>query len=418
MVDSAIRGIGGARRHIDDAPFLNFFTPEFQADPAAAIAALREQSWLVRTPIGVLVIARDKVEALLSDPRLRSSLLDFVRLQGLSEGPIYESLARTLLALDGPDHARLRKLVSRAFTPRSVEQLRPAMRQLVDALVAGFASRGRCEFMAEFADRYPVQIVCELLGVPREHHEHFARWSNALTWVLSLELGAHLTEVREAFEAMSGFVETLIEERRRQPRDDLLTRLIEAEEGGDHLSLAELQSLVASLLFAGYDTTRNQLGIAMTLFADHPEQWALLGRCPELAVQAVEEVLRHQGAVAIAPRVTDEELVLGDYVIPAGTLLSLSTASANHDPAAYSAPERFDITVERAPPLTFGGGAHYCLGASLARAEMQEALATLARRLPGLRIAGEVRWRPVTGINGPIVLPLAFTPAGSEDSLT
>src|SRR5262245_5987443 len=186
------------RRHakrIDDAPYLNFFTPEFEADPAAAITALRAQSWLVRTPIGVLVIARDKVESLLADPRLRSSLLDFVRLQGLNDGPIYESLARTLLAVDGADHTRLRKLVSRAFTPRAVEQLRPAMRDLAATLIARFKDRGRCEFMTEFADQYPVQIICELLGVPPEDHEHFARWSNTLTWVLSLEIGAHLNEI-------------------------------------------------------------------------------------------------------------------------------------------------------------------------------------------------------------------------------
>jgi len=411
MHDSVEDHRAGTPRSIADAPFLDFFAPEFVADPATAIEALRRQSWLVRTPIGVLVIARDKVEALLADARLRSSLLDFVRLQGVSEGPMYESLARTLLAIDGPDHTRLRKLVSRAFTPRSVEQLRPAMRELVETLVVGFAARGRCEFMAEFADRYPVQIICELLGVPREDHEHFARWSNALTWVLSLELGAHLAEVQEAFETMSGYVEALIEDRRRQPRDDLLTRLIEVEEGGDHLSLAELQSMIASLLFAGYDTTRNQLGIAMTLFAQHPAQWATLARRPDLTGRAVEEVVRYQGTVTVAPRFAEQDLAIDDYLIPGGTVVSLSTAAANHDPAAYTEPERFDITAEREPPLTFGGGAHYCLGANLARAEMQEALATLARRMPDLRIDGEVRWRPLTGISGPIVLPLAFTPA-------
>src|SRR5262245_8743606 len=397
-------------KRIDDAPYLDFFTPEFEADPAAAIAALRRQSWLARTPIGVLVIARDKVEALLADSRLRSSLLDFVRLQGLDQGPIYESLARTLLAVDGPDHTRLRKLVSRAFTPRSVEQLRPPMRDLAGSLVGRFAPRGRCEFMSEFADGYPVQIICELLGVPREDHQHFARWSNALTWVLSLELAAHLDEMREAFEGMSTYVEALIQERRRQPREDLLTRLIEAEEGGDHLSLPELQSMIASLLFAGYDTTRNQLGIAMTIFAEQPAQWALLRQRPELAAQAVEEVVRYQGTVSIAPRFAQEELVVDDYVIPAGTVVSLSTAAANHDPGAYAAPERFDITVEREPPLTFGGGAHYCLGANLARAEMQEALVILARDLRNLRLDGAVQWRPRTAIFGPVALPLAFTP--------
>ncbi len=399
---------GRATKSIEDAPFLDFFTPEFEADPVAAISALRAQSWLARTPIGLLVIARDKVEALLADPRLRSSLLDFVRLQGLSEGPVYESLARTLLAVDGPDHTRLRKLVSRAFTPRAVEQLRPTMREVVEALADRFAPHGRCEFMTEFADHYPVHIICEMLGVPHKDHEHFARWSNALTWVLSLELGAHLEEVRQAFEGMSGYVETLIDARRRQPGDDLLTRLIEVEDGGDHLSLAELQSMIASLLFAGYDTTRNQLGIAMTLFAAHPEQWALLGRRPDLAARAVEEVVRYQGTVSLAPRFADQELIVDEYRIPAGTVVTLSTAAANHDPAAYTEPERFDITAERAAPLTFGGGPHYCLGANLARAEMQEALVILARRLPDLRLDGEVRWRPRTAIFGPTVLPLAF----------
>lgn len=247
----AVLGERGASKRIDDAPYLDFFTPEFEADPAAVISVLRRQSVLVRTPIGVLVIARGEVETLLADVRLRSSLLDFVRLQGLHDGPMYDGLARTLLAVDGPDHTRLRKLVSRAFTPRAVEQLRPAMRELALALVGPLARRGRCEFMAGFADHYPVQIICELLGVPREDHEHFARWSNALTWVLSLELAAHLDEMREAYDAMSAYVETLIEQRRRQPREDLLTRLIEAEEGGDHLSLPELQSMVAGRVTPG-----------------------------------------------------------------------------------------------------------------------------------------------------------------------
>ena len=395
----------------DDAPYLDLFSPEVQADPPAAFARMRARSWLVRTPLGAWVLARDKVERLLGDARLRSSLLDFVRLQGLGDGPMYDSLSRSLLAVDGPDHTRLRKLVSRAFTPRSVETLRPAMRRLAERLADAFVARGRCEFMAEFADQYPVQIICELLGVPPEDHPHFARWSNSLTWVLSTELRVHLDEVADAFLGMGGYVETLIAERRREPRDDLVTRLIEAEDGGDRLSLLELQSMIAGLLFAGYDTTRNQLGIAMATFADHPEQWQLLARQPELAPQAVEEVVRHLGAVAVAPRFTDNEITVDDYVIPAGTLLMLSTGSANHDPAAHVLPERFDITAERLPPLTFGGGAHYCLGANLARAEMQEALTLLSRRMPGMRVDGDVQWRQRTGIFGPIRLPLAFRPS-------
>ena len=397
---------------IDDAPFLNFLTPEFEADPAAAIEAIRAESPVARTPIGALVIERAKVEALLADPRLVSSLMAFVRMQGLTEGPIYDGVARSLLAVDGEDHTRLRKLVSRAFTPRSVEKLRPHMRALTHELLDRFAATGRCEFMADFADHYPVQMICELLGVPREDHDDFARWSNAITWVLSFELAQRMDEVQVGFEGFGEYIDAFIAERRRSPQDDLVTRLIQAEEDGDRLSHDELMSMIVGLLFAGYDTTRNQLGIGMFLFAEHSDQWRLLGERPELTEKAVEEVVRFLGTVAVAPRMASEDLVIGDYDVPAGTIVSLSTAAANHDPAAYTAPEKFDITATREPPLTFGGGPHYCLGANLARAEMQEALAILARRMPDLRLDGEPAWRPRTGIFGPQTLPLAFTPTG------
>jgi hypothetical protein len=397
-------------KSIDEAPYLDFLSPEFEADPVTAMHAVRAQGCLARTMIGAVVVERAKVEALLSDPRLDSSLLPIVRMQGLTDGPIYEFLSRALLSVDGEDHTRLRKLVSRAFTPRSVEHLRPSMRQLTDELINGFATTGRCEFMTAFADRYPIQMICELLGVPRADYERFGEWANGLTWVLSFELAARIDEIRTAFEGLAGYLEGFIEERRRAPQDDLVTRLIQAEDGGDRLSPIELRSMIGALLFAGYDTTRNQLGIALALFAEHPQQWRLLGDHPERTAAAVEEVLRFLGTVAVAPRVAREELVVGDYRIPAGTLLTLSTGAANHDPATYVAPDRFDITLEREPPLTFGGGAHYCLGANLARAEMQEALGILARRLRDVRIDGEVTWRPRTGIFGPTRLPLRFTP--------
>jgi len=398
-------------KSLDEAPFLDFLDPEFIADPAPVIDRLRAQSCLARTPIGVIVVEHAKVLALLADPRLRSSLLDFVRLQGLVDGPIYEAVSNSLLAVDGQDHTRLRKLVSRAFTPRSVERLRPSMRALAEELAGRFVPAGRCEFMGDFADHYPIQLICELLGVPREDHARFGQWSNAITWVLSLELVAHLQEVSEGFEGLGSYIEAFIEERRARPQDDLVTALIHAEDGGDRLSGPELRSLIASLLFAGYDTTRNQLGIGLFLFAQFPEQWRLLGRRPELAPNAVEEILRFMGTVTVAPRFAHERLEIGDYDVPAGTILSLSTAAANHDPAIHTRPELFDITVEREPPLTFGGGPHYCLGANLARAEMQEALRVLASRMPDVTLAGEVAWRPRTGIFGPTLLPLAFEAA-------
>jgi cytochrome P450 len=356
-----------------------------------------------------MVVEHASVEAMLADSRLHSSLLPFVRMQGLSDGPILELLSRALLSVDGEDHTRLRKLVSRAFTPRSVEVLRPSMRALSTELVAGLAGTGRCEFMTDFADRYPIQMICELLGVPREDHERFGKWANGLTWLLSLEVGARMPEIEAAFLGLAGYLEEFIEERRRKPCDDLVTRLIQSEDGGDRLSPIELRSMIGALLFAGYDTTRNQLGIAMALFAQHPAQWKLLGDEPDRVNRAVEEVLRFMGTVTVAPRITCAEVELGGYRIPAGTLLTLSTGAANHDPAAHDRPQLFDISAERPlPPLTFGGGPHYCLGANLARAEMQEALVVLSQGMRQLELDGEVLWRPRTGIFGPTYLPLRF----------
>jgi hypothetical protein len=188
----------------------------------------------------------------------------------------------------------------------------------------------------------------------------------------------------------------------------MVTAMVQAEESGDRLTEDEIQLMIAGLLFAGYDTTRNQLGLAMTAFAEAPEQWALLAQRPELAVAAVEEAMRYRGAVAMAPRFVVEELEMDGYVLPAGTMLALSTAAANHDPDAFDDPDRFDITAQREPQLTFGGGPHYCLGASLARAEMQEALPILAQAMPGMALDGEPTWRPPMGIFGPETLPIRF----------
>jgi cytochrome P450 len=202
-----------------------------------------------------------------------------------------------------------------------------------------------------------------------------------------------------------------VDDRRARPRDDLVTSLVQASEDGDRLSGTELFSMISGLVFAGYDTTRNQLGQALFTFCHHPDQWARLAAEPELAPRAVDEVMRLAGAVAGVPRATTEDVEVDGWLVPAGTVVFLSVASANRDERAFAEPLRFDITVEREPHLTFGGGPHYCLGVHLARAEMEEALRVLPRRLPDLRLDGEPTWRTGTGISGPSKLPLRFGPS-------
>jgi cytochrome P450 len=395
-------------RALEDAPFLDLFDPALQADPEPVYADLRAQSAVARTSLGATVLRREEVRSLLGDRRLVSSIPQLVRAQGVTGGRLHDMVSSSVISIDGADHTRVRRLVSRSFTPSAAARHRPAMRTLVHELVNGFAPRGRCEFVGEFADRYPVQVICEVLGVPRHDHDKFARWGDALTFVLSLELTAHLEEVEQASEALADYVADLVVERRDEPRDDLVTSLVQASEDGDRLSPLELSSMIGGLLFAGYDTTRNQLGQAMFAFGQHPEQWDLLAKKPELAPQAVEEVMRLVGAVSSVPRVAVEALDVAGWSIPAGTLVFLSVASANRDEAIFEHPLDFDISAHRETHLTFGSGPHYCLGAHLARAEMEEALAILPSRLPNLRVDGEATWRVGTGIAGPDVLPLEF----------
>jgi hypothetical protein len=404
-------------RPLEEAPFLDPFTEEFQADPLPIIDRLRAQSWLARTPISALVVGREQVHKLLSDPRLQSALTQLTRLQGVNEGQLYDLVASALLSLDGTDHARIRGLVRRAFTPRAVEPYRPAMRALAEELVERFVGAGECEFMADFADHYPIEVMCQLLGVPPEDHLRFARWGDALTHVLSLELSLHLDEVNEAVAGLNDYLDRLIGERQRAPRQDLVSRLIAAGDDGDRLNPLELRALLGGLLFAGYDTTRNQLALAMTLFCEQPEQWRLLVERPELVAPAVEEVMRVAGVIAVTPRVAVEDIELDGWRIPAWSLVSLSLAAANHDPAAFDEPHGFDITASREPQLTFGGGPHFCLGANLARAEMQEALPVLARRLGPITLSRAPAWRSTTGIFGPTALALRFSPTGAGDRL-
>lgn len=394
---------------LDDAPFLDIFDEGVWGD-ATTIDRLRAESWLARTPIGGLVIGREQVQDLMADRRLRSSLIDFLHLQGVTDGILHDRMRVSLLATEGDDHTRLRKLVSRAFTPRAVDPHRPLMRATLDALIDPVAAEGGCDFMTAIGDHYPIQVMCHLLGVPVDDHDEFATWNNAITWALSFDLAAHREEAEWGMKHMDDYVAGLVARRKRDPHDDLVTALVQAEEEGDRLSDEELLSMIGGLLFAGYDTTRNQLGLAMWLFAEHPDQWNLLFEHPELAPRAVEEVMRFHGAIDVAPRVVAEDFELDGYRLVAGTLLSLATGIANHDPVAYDRPHDFDISAERAPQLTFGGGPHYCLGANLARAEMQEALPILAARMRGLGLDGEPTWRPPFGIFGPEKLPIRFTP--------
>tara|TARA_Y100001949_G_scaffold30124_1_gene23188 strand:- start:7939 stop:8805 length:867 start_codon:yes stop_codon:yes gene_type:complete len=284
------------------------------------------------------------------------------------------------------------------------------MRDVVNELLDPVCERGESEFVADVCEPYPIPIICELLGAPREDWELFSRLAVDIFRVFNGNLAEDGPKIIAASEEMDAYMLNLISERRSHPRDDLLSDLIAAEEEGDRLSTDELLSMANALLLAGTDTTRNQLGCAVALFAQHPDQFELLRDDPELAPGAVEEVMRYLGAVRGTARYASEDITYRDVLFPKGTLIFPNFVAANHDKDKFVNPTTFDITREAGTPhLTFGSGAHFCLGASLARAELQEAFTVIARRLPDLTLDGEISWKPLqNGIWGPESLPIAF----------
>jgi cytochrome P450 len=394
----------------DAAAFLNIVDPAFDPD-APAVQAAREAGWYARTPLGYAVLRHAEVAALLRDRRLRQGGMESLAAQGIREGLLAEWMRTSLLTLEGEPHARLRRLISQAFTPRAVDRLRPTMRAVAHELLDAFAAAGACEFMAAFADPYPARVIAALLGIPQERFPQFQGWATDLGLLFGYTLARDRARIEAALLGLAACVDDLLAARRAAPGPDLLSALIAAEEAGDRLSDAELRALVTGLVFAGQDTTRNQLGCALTLFLAHPEQWARLAAEPALAPRAVEEVMRVRPTVPSIWRVAAEDFDFQGLRIPAGTFLSLFVATANTDPRVFGS-GRFDITLERPAQLTFGGGIHACLGAALARAELEEALPLLAARLRDLVPAGDVRWRPAMGIRGPLALPLRFRPPG------
>ena len=284
------------------------------------------------------------------------------------------------------------------------------MRDVVNELLDPICEAGHSEFVADVCEPYPIPIICELLGAPREDWELFSRLAVDIFKIFNGNLAADAPAIIAASDEMDAYMLNLIAERRSEPRDDLLSDLISAEQEGDRLSTDELLSMANALLLAGTDTTRNQLACAMALFAQHPEQFELLRSNKDLTSQAVEEVMRYLGAVRGTGRYASEEIVYRDLIFPQGTLIFPNFVAANHDAQKFEEPLTFDITREGGTPhLTFGSGIHYCLGAFLARAELQEAFSVIADRLPNLRLYGKISWKPSqNGIWGPERLPIAF----------
>ena len=314
---------------------------------------------------------------------LRRDAQGYPREQGLFDPD--EALARTppFLILDPPDHTRLRGLVSKAFTPKAIEQERPRVQRIVDELLDRVAERRCVELIEEIAYPLPVRAICGMLGVPPEDHERFSGWSRLLSQAMDPQPNTPPETIaarREAGNAFAQYFRDFIAERRKRPGDDLLSQLIAVEEAGDVLSENELISTSILLLAAGHETTVSLIGNGVLALLRHPEELSRLQHDPSLARSTVEEVLRYDAPVQFAIRTAKDDIELDGYVIAEGDQLLLLLASANRDAAQFPEPDRFDVSRNDSRHLAFGHGIHFCLGAPLARLEGELFFAALARR--------------------------------------
>ena len=390
-----------------DAPFLDVANPAFslRSEP---VRQARAQSWYARTPYGLAVLRHQEMGQLLTHKSLIQGSHAWPALNGVTEGVFANWWNRSILVTEGDDHWRLRKLVNPAFSPKVVKALMPEFERIANDLADGFIDRGSCDFMAEFADPYAARVLCLLLGLPEREAPFILRTSATMGLALGVNFPNLVSEIEAATVELGDYISEVLKARETDPGEDILSIMVQAREEGDRLSHEELWNLALMLAFAGVDTTRNQLGLGMSMFAAHPAQWQALAADPSLDMAAATEVMRMRPTITWVSREAIKDFEYGGITIPKGTVLHLYSESAGTDPQVMGE-AAFDITAKRARNFGFGGGVHHCLGNLVARNDMAVAYRVLSARM-GAPVVGEgARWLADSGNTGPISLPITFS---------
>jgi cytochrome P450 len=391
----------------------DLFGPEFSADPHPILAELRRTSPVrqVTLPTGEdvwLVTRYDDARQALTDTRLSKNRVESATVtSGLIPTELREAISADMLSSDQPDHSRLRRLVSAAFTGRRVESLRPRIQEITDDLLDAMAGRDRLDLIDEFAFPLPIRVICELLGIPTDNQDAFRAWSNVI--VAGAASGDQLPP---AVRSIVGYIRQFIADKRSHPADDLVSALIAINHDGDRLTDNELSSMIFLLLIAGHETTVNLIGNGVFLLLSRRERWERLRAEPSLLPTTIEEILRFESPVQTSTfRVTTSAVELAGQQIPAGQMVLISLLSANRDDDRFTEPERFDLGRRDSPHLAFGHGIHYCLGAPLARLEAHVALGALLTRYPQAQLAvpdTELSWRSGVLLRSLTSLPITL----------
>ncbi len=383
-----------------ELPFFDVNNPTFSVR-SELVRAAREAGPYARTPYGLAVLRYAEVNKLINDKRLIQGSARWSEHNGIT-GDWARWWANIMLNREGAEHVRLRKLVNPAFSSRHVDGLVPKFQELANELIDSFVDDGQCEFVHQFSDPYATRVICRLLGVSDHNWEELALYAEKMGLALSVAAKDRLDEVEWGLAKMGEYADSLIAERRATDKDDFLQTLVDANEDGDRLTNEELRDTVILLFQGAIETTRNQLGLGIDLFINHPEQWQLLRKHPEYSANAVEEVMRRRPTTTWVTREAAEDCDIDGIHVPKGTTIHLFTESSGTDTRTYPDPA-FDITQSDRPKhFGFGGGRHHCLGHFIARGDMTAAFALLAQRLPQLRYVEEPTWLPDSGNTGPV----------------
>jgi len=395
-------------------PKLDLSDPHLKGElwHAGMKSMIESGEWMAEAPLATVILDREAGEFFL---RSKSAVFPGVliaQIFGIDDGPLYEQIVNNIINVNGEAHRRLRGLVNPSLSPRAAKTYRPAMREFLEALWRDVDGREEFDFIEAFARPYPSLTISRVMGAPPQDAPKLHDWS---MWIqrqfdpIALSDPETLQTIQDKVGEFYDWVRPLIAHRRETPSDDLISSLIATEEEGERLSNVELENLVLNILVGGVDTTQNQLAQAMRLLAGAPEQWAALRSDPEgLAPLAAMEALRFEPITPFTARQLMEEVTYRDVVFPEGTVIMVCAFSGNRDEEAFAEPMDFDITADRGKSrvLTFGAGHHYCVGANLAKAELEEGLRFFAERIETLELAGKPQMQPVSGIYGIDSLPL------------
>jgi cytochrome P450 len=388
-------------------PFLDLADPTFSVR-CEAVRLAREQSWYAHTPYGLAVLRHDEMGRLLTHPSLRQGSHNWPALSGVTSSLFGKWWMNTILVTEGDDHARLRRAAMPAFSGSAIQRLAPEFRELADELIDSFIDEGSCEFMRDFANPYAGRVLTLLLGLPRSDAPQLLQITSDIAPALGVTFKQEIDKIERATEELFRFCDAVIADRKINPHDDVMSRLVAATSQEDGLSDEELRNLTPILVLGGVDTTRNQLGLGMAMFLQYPEQWNLLAERPDLASRATEEVMRVRPTITWVTREAVEDFVFDDVPVAAGTTLHLLSESAGTDPRVFA--DTFDIAAERERHYGFGGGIHHCLGHLVARSDMTIAFRGLTQRIKAPRPDGVAEWLADSGNTGPIDLPIRFEP--------